>query len=102
MRGHSPENESNLRRALVNVASTLHVVPTKYWSYFRSERHVSEGAPDWAHCLCMYSELACGRASVECMRRQCALFYACEAVSATIRKRGKNFRTEFSHRGAEL
>ncbi|MBQ5476529.1 MAG: hypothetical protein IIT64_01860, partial [Bacteroidaceae bacterium] len=35
-RGHSPENESNLRRALNNVASTLHVVHAKILVLFET------------------------------------------------------------------
>ena len=30
-----------------NVASTPHVVHTKYWTHFNLERHVSEDAPNW-------------------------------------------------------
>ena len=49
-RGHSPENGKPTGR-LINVASTLHVVPTKYDQIFYPERHVGDDAPSWAHCL---------------------------------------------------
>ena len=46
---------------------------------------------------------ACGRASMECMKGTCALFHACEAVSAAVLRRssirvdkGKDNRDENS------
>ena len=75
-RGHSPENESNLRRALVNVASTLHVVQEKYCDISFSERHVSGDASFWGAFLLRVFAKARRRASLECMRGNAPLSYA--------------------------
>ena len=64
-REHSPENatvgsrvprdRSEAPGRLINVASTLHVVHSKYSYFSRHERHVSDDASSWAHCFFVYS-----------------------------------------------
>ena len=90
-RGHSPENESNLRRALVNVASTLHVVQEKYCDISFSERHVSGDASFWGAFLLRVFAKARRRASLECMREN-ALFFMHARRSPRRFMRDKNFR----------
>ena len=78
------------RRALIQCSINATRRSTDIRPILSSERHVSDGASSWAHCLFMFSERAFGRALLECMNGTCALFHACEAVSAAVFAQGKH------------
>ena len=63
-----------IRASKDNLASTLTSRSRQILVIFSDERHVSGGAPVWAHFLFVYSSEAIPVARLECMERKCALF----------------------------
>ena len=78
-RGDSPENgpvaeRRKLHRTFINVASTLHVVRRESTNFLELNGMVVRCAHMGAFSFAVYSVWALGRASVECMKKICALF----------------------------